>query len=158
MTIRPAAAAISAIKAAGLIGSHEYPEEGEHMSQDAIHEFGRLVVKHVRDEAIRELDLHLGSKLRTPMALRWRELLTDDASVAVARAIIPDCVDSALFCLMDAIDYGQLKLSISTESGETVDLVDQGMGELGGWYTGSEGWLAQFSEERFVDDFADYAE
>ncbi len=56
------------------------------MSQDAIHEFGRLVVKHVRDEAIRDLDLHLGSKLRTPMALRWRELLTDDASVALARA------------------------------------------------------------------------
>jgi hypothetical protein len=38
-----------------------------------------------------------------------------------------------------------------------VELTEDGLGELAGWYMGSGGWRAMFSRERFVDDFADLA-
>jgi hypothetical protein len=37
-----------------------------------------------------------------------------------------------------------------------VDLTNDGMGELCGWYSGSSnGWIAKYSQQRFVDDFGD---
>ena len=71
------------------------------------------------------------------------------------RTVIPDCVDEALFCLLRAIDQGVLTLSYTAESGQVVDLSEDGLGELAGRYMGSGGWRQMFSEQRFVDDFAD---
>ena len=30
-----------------------------------------------------------------------------------------------------------------------------GMGELAGWYMGSDGWRSKYSQQRFIDDFED---
>jgi len=42
--------------------------------------------------------------------------------------------------------------------GREVDLTEEGLGELSGWYMGSGGWRAMFSKERYEDDFADMSE
>lgn len=73
----------------------------------------------------------------------------------VAEKIIPDIVDSVVFSLLDAIDNGHLRLALTDPSGKIVDLQHDGLGELGGWYMGSGGWRAQYSKERFVNDFSD---
>jgi hypothetical protein len=36
-----------------------------------------------------------------------------------------------------------------------VDLSRDGLGELAGWYGGSGGWRALYSQDRFVDDVSD---
>jgi len=64
-------------------------------------------------------------------------------------------VDETLFYLLQAIDQGVLRLSYTDESGQVVDLTEAGLGELSGWYMGSGGWRARYSQERFVDDFGD---
>lgn len=89
------------------------------------------------------------------MAVRWAQVLANGAPVDVARSVIPDCVDEAICYMLQAIDQGVLRLSFTDESGEALDLSEAGLGELSGWYTGSGGWRAQHSEQRFVDDFAD---
>jgi hypothetical protein len=88
------------------------------------------------------------------VAERWRQALQGSPEDAI-RVAIPDCVDEAIFCLLDAIDQGILQLSFKAESGEVFDLAEDGAGELGGWYIGSGGWRARYSTERFVDDFKD---
>ncbi|CAN5878765.1 hypothetical protein BH11MYX3_BH11MYX3_42740 [soil metagenome] len=62
-------------------------------------------------------------------------------------------MDEAVFALLNAIDEGQLHLLLKDVGGGTVDLTDEGMSELGGWYMGS--WRRSHSKEHFVDDFAD---
>jgi hypothetical protein len=59
--------------------------------------------------------------------------------------------------LLQAIDQGLLRLSFTSANGEIVDLAEEGLGELSGWYMGSGGWRASYSHERFVDDFSDLA-
>jgi hypothetical protein len=121
-----------------------------------IEEFARLIVREVRDESIRSCDRQCQSGECYGVALRWRDHLGGASPSELARSIIMDCIDEALFCLLNAIDTGVLHLSYVASNGNVVDLTDDGMGELAGWYVlGKEGWRARYSEERFVEDSAD---
>ncbi len=71
--------------------------------------------------------------------------------------VIPDVVDDTVFYLLHEIDDAGLRLTYTASNGKTVDLTEEGLSELAGWYMGSGGWRAMFSQERFVDDFADLA-
>ncbi len=84
----------------------------------------------------------------------WRRAGSHLRNLRVSR--IPwDVVDEVLFYLLHAIDEGLLRLTFTASNGVAVDLTEQGLSELAGWYMGSGGWRAMYSKERFVDDFAD---
>jgi len=72
--------------------------------------------------------------------------------------MVPDAVDEVLFSLLLAIDQGALRMKFVSRMGREVDLTEEGLGELSGWYMGSGGWRAMFSKERYEDDFADMSE
>ena len=72
-----------------------------------------------------------------------------------AKVRIADIVDYAISSVLYAVDDGLLKISFSRSSGKVVDLNSEGLGELAGWYTGSDGWRAMYTKERFVDYVAD---
>jgi hypothetical protein len=121
------------------------------MPSAEIEEFGKLVVRHVRDMAIRDSDMRLRADAKGPIAERWQYSGADPEAV---RTVIPDVVDTAVFFLLQAIDNGLLRLKFASDTGSEIDLGEKGLGELSGWYMGSGAWRAMFSEERFVDDFA----
>ena len=73
--------------------------------------------------------------------------MEQDSSAAVD-AFIPDCVDSTLFELLDAIDNGRIKLQFVASDGTVVDLEAAGEGEMDGWYLGEDGWRDWYSNER----------
>jgi hypothetical protein len=125
------------------------------MNKPEIEEFAELLVREVRDRAISSCDSQLQGHANSPVAKRWREHLKDAASKELAIAMIPDCIDDALFYLLHAIDSGALHMSFVASNGTVVDLTNDGMAELAGWYMMSEGWRSQFSLQRFVDDFED---
>ncbi len=117
-------------------------------------EFAHILLEEVRDAAISSCDNELHPDAKSPIAKRWRAARAISAS-ELARVMVSDCVDKAIFQLLAAIDGETLKLSFVASSGKTVDLTAEGLGELGGWFMGSGGWRAMFAKERFVDDFAD---
>ena len=125
------------------------------MATSEVTEFARTLVRQVRDPAISSCDRQLDPSSRAPVAVRWRQALVGGTPVDAVRTVIPDCVDEVLFYLLQAIDQGVLRLCFTDEAGEVVDLTEAGLGELSGWYMGSAGWRAQYSEQRFADDFAD---
>jgi hypothetical protein len=125
------------------------------MLQPELEEFARLLVREVRDRAIASCDGQLQTHSNSPPAKRWRENLKDSSSSALAMSMIPDCIDDALFHLLHAIDTGALRLSFLASNGTLVDLSSDGIGELAGWFMGSDSWRAKYSQQRFVDDFAD---
>ncbi len=120
-----------------------------------IEEFARVLVRQVRDAAVRNCDGLLAPNAGSPVAKRWQQSGVQGGFPVV---MIPDAVDEAVFSLLQAIDQGLLRMKFVGSSGKEVDLTEEGRGELSGWYMGSGGWRAQYSEERFVDDFADLAE
>ena len=75
---------------------------------------------------------------------------------AISKILIPDIVDDTIFHLLHAIDQGVLRLSFTASNGKTVNLPEDGLSELAGWYMGTnDGWRGTYSKERFVDDFSD---
>jgi hypothetical protein len=90
----------------------------------------------------------------SPVAKRWRRAL-QGTNTEIAQTIIANCVDKTISCLLRAIDQGVLQLSFTSSSGGLVNLPDDGLGELCGWYNGSDGWRAKNSKGRLVDDFSD---
>jgi hypothetical protein len=122
------------------------------MLNEEISEFARLLVRHVRDESIRSCYAMLQPHAASPVAKRWKE--SGISSENLLR-ILPDAIDETIFNLLQAIDQGLLQVSYTSSNGSKVDLVDAGQGELSGWYMGSGGWRALFSEEPFTDDFSD---
>lgn len=123
------------------------------MPKPEIEEFARTLVQQVRDEAIRGCDLMLEPRASFAAARRWKGLDAD----AELRVVIPDAVDEAVFAILRAIDQGMLRLKYVASSGREIDLTEEGLGELGGWYMSTGGWRAMFSAERFTDDLADPA-
>jgi hypothetical protein len=67
---------------------------------------------------------------------RWR-------AVRHPKVLIADIVDDAISSVLYAVDDGLLKISFSASSGKVVDLNSESLGELAGWYTGSDGWAAR---------------
>jgi hypothetical protein len=127
------------------------------MTNPLIEEFGNLLVQHVRDAAIRSGDRALDRNAHNPVADRWRKALSAGKPDEIAAVLIPDCVDDTIFYLLQAVDQGLLRIRYVSD-GDTVDLAEEGFGELSGWYMGSDGWRARYSHERYVDDVADLGE
>jgi acyl-CoA reductase-like NAD-dependent aldehyde dehydrogenase len=122
------------------------------MPSPEVEEFATLLMHRVRDAAIRVSDRTLQEN--HAVAKRWRAAM-EESGEATASVMIPDCVDETIYNLLRAIDEGALQVRFVASSGEVVDLSEEGKSELAGWFMGSEGWRRQFSQERFVDDFAD---
>jgi hypothetical protein len=119
-----------------------------------IEEFAKIVIEHVRDAAIHSCDQNLQSGVENPIAKRWREALGNRPE-SLAKLLIPDIVDSAISHLLGAIDQEVLRLSFTSSSNRSVDLVGEGLGELSGWYKGSGGWCEKYSKQRMVNDLSD---
>lgn len=115
------------------------------MPTKEIEEFARKLVTAVRDEAIKSCDANARPAAQNVVAKRW---LDARAAGEAATVIVPDTVDEALFFLFTAIDQGVLRLTYTTDEGMTVDLSEEGMGELAGWYIGPDGWRHRYSSER----------
>ena len=101
------------------------------MPNTEIEEFAKIIVKQVRDAAIRDCDRKLRTDAGGPVAKRWRELAPKKNFESVASVLIPDIVDDTVFQLLRALDQGLLKLSFTSSNGNIVDLPEDGLGELG---------------------------
>lgn len=117
-----------------------------------IEEFAQTLVRQVRDTTIRNCNALLQSQADSPVARRWKGLGVSSSDLGV---VIPDAVDEAVFSILHAIDQGLLRLKYVSSNGREIDLTEEGLGELSGWYMGSGGWRAMYSAERHVDDFSD---
>lgn len=114
------------------------------MPTNEIEEFARKLITAVRDEAIKSCDANTRPAAQNVIARRW---LDARAAGEAETVMVPDTVDEALFFLLTAIDQGILRLSYTTDEGRTVDLSEEGMGELAGWYIGPDGWRDRYSSE-----------
>ncbi len=125
------------------------------MRRRAVEELGELLIRHVRDVAIQSCDMQLLPHSQTPVAKRWRRAAIPFNGKVPPHVLIPDCVDEAIFAFLRAIDQGLLRLSFTTESGETVDLAKDGRGELAARYMSNGGWREKYSKERFGEGVLD---
>jgi len=119
-----------------------------------IEEFAKILVEHVRDAAIQSNDREMNPDAGSPVAKRWREVAAAGNVEALLKTVIPDIVDDTVFYLLQAIDEGLVTLSFIASNGKVVNLSKEGLGELSGWYMGSDGWRATHSKERLADDFS----
>ena len=117
-----------------------------------IEDLAKIIVKHIRDAAIRSKDVQLYSdNMRSPIARRWREAKEKGNYEEFGEMVIADTVDDTLFYLFHAIDEGLLDLSINISPEKQINLTKEGLGELAGWYSGE--WRFKYSDERTFDDF-----
>lgn len=123
------------------------------MPKPEIEQFAKVLVREVRDTAIRSSDVCLRPDVTHAIAKRWRASARAGRLESIATVLIPDVVDQTIFQLLRAIDDGTLKLSFTDSQGRTVDLSEEGLGELAGWYSGE--WRETHSKERAPDNFPD---
>ena len=123
------------------------------MNTPELDEFANVLIKQVRDNAIKNCDSIFNNK-NTDAGKRWNKALKGDPKILV-KTLIADIVDESIATLLFSIDQGLLNMSFESSTRKQINLVNDGLGELCGWYMGSGGWRAQFSNERFADDFKD---
>jgi len=119
------------------------------MPSKEVERFASILIKEVRDAAIRNLDLNLRPDARSATARRWRAGGIEKGSQS--DLLIPESVDAALYFLLKAVDEGVLHLKMVDSGGRDVDLTREGLSELAGWYIGPEGWRKEYSAERQTD-------
>lgn len=119
------------------------------MSNKAVEEFARLLVEQVRDRSIRNCDLNLRVDAKSTTAKRWRDAGVVDGPAV--NTLIPECVDAAIYFLLAAVDDGVLRLRFEASDGTVIDLGEDGLGELAGWFIGADGWREAYSAQRKPD-------
>ena len=107
---------------------------------EALEEFGRKLVQHVRDDTIISNEVLKNPWSRDPTRLKLNAL-DRKCVAAVLDLVIPEIVDDTLFCLLRAIDDGRIRLTYVPDEGESLDLSAGSHGELPGWLWGEEGWI-----------------
>ena len=115
--------------------------------------FAQALVRLVRDIAIGNCLARLTPDARSPIEKRYAAALGGANLEPIRDLIVPDCVDQANFCLLNAIDDGGLKLTFTGPDGRQVGLTEDGLSELAGWYVmeEEEGWRERFSRKRIND-------
>lgn len=122
------------------------------MYDGAIEKFGELLVCYVRQVSIQQCHLPLIPDRETSTARRWRVAATAAGGLVPPEVVVPECVDTTVFEVLRHIDDQEiLHLLFTSANGETVDLLTEGGGELGGWYVGSNSWRTWYSNERILD-------
>ena len=122
----------------------------------AIEKFGALVVCYVREVSIQQCHLPLIPDRETLRARRLKAAAVAAGGLVPAEVVVPECVDTTVFEVLRHIDDQEiLHLLFHESSGEMIDLLVDGGGELGGWYIGTGEWRPRYSKERFIDYFAD---
>jgi hypothetical protein len=112
-----------------------------------IDEFGEKIIHLVRDSAISSLDVLKNDFSKDPARIKLNAY--DNRVVnAVLDIVISEIVDETVFKLLAAIDGGDLKMFFRSSDGAMHDLEEVGMGELGGWLSGEDGWIENFSQYR----------
>lgn len=119
------------------------------MPSPEVERFAKILVEQVRDAAISGLDTNLRPDARSMTAKRWQAAGVSKGSQS--EVLIADSVDAAIYFLLKAIDDGLLHLKVVDPGGKEIDLNEDGLGELAGWYVGPNGWRQQYSTERLVD-------
>ena len=114
-----------------------------------IQEFAKILIENVRDDSIECCD---GAFLEEHDVTKCLQEAAQKSPEELAKALIPSVVDYTIFYLLNAIDNSILKVSFTASNGKTVDLTEEGLAELAGWYAGAGGWCEQFSKQRIVDD------
>lgn len=122
------------------------------MSEDNVEIFAEKLVRYVRDQAIQNCAMRLDPESKSPISKHWISALSRNSMDAVRDVVIPDCVDEAVFCLLNAIDNGELRLLFAAPDGRVVDLEDEGLWEMAGRYVeeDEEGWCVKYSKEKVV--------
>lgn len=111
------------------------------MPEQPLIDLAKLIVEHVRDRAISNMDGVLyGALERRGSATHWLPAIEVRDMKKLGEMIIADSVDSALFYLFFALDEGTIRLSYTAADGSMVNLND---GELAGCYGD---WAMQFSQ------------
>ncbi len=122
------------------------------MTQEDTVKFAKLLVKYVRDAAIKGSDTQLyATNMNSPIAKRWREARNSGDIDKFAETIIVDTVDETIGNFLLAIDQQLLNLSFAASNGRNITLTHDLIGELCGWYMGE--WRYEYSSERCSNDF-----
>lgn len=122
------------------------------MISNEIKEFAKTLVKKVRDQSIGQCDILLNPEAKGPSAKRWQAAIQGGSIPELLNTVIPDCIDTAIFYLLCAIDDGSLNMTYKSHHGKAINLSENG--ELSGYYAGMN-WIIDYSSERYVDDFKD---
>jgi hypothetical protein len=117
------------------------------MPSPEIEEFAKLLIEQVRDPAIRGCDMNLRPGAIYEAAKRWKAIANEEFGSEAKDVVIPDSVDETIARLLIAIDGG-MRLLYVADNGNVVDLNDDGMGELSGWYGV---WRDKYSKQRKFD-------
>jgi hypothetical protein len=96
------------------------------MAAKEVDEFAKLLVQHVRDEAIKSCDMLRNPECDSVDAKRLRANMESGNMDRLLEEVIADCVDDTLFFLLHAVDEGLLKISFKASSGKLVDLFEAG--------------------------------
>lgn len=116
-----------------------------------LQEFARLLVRHVRDEAISSLDAQL-ARPDSATNKRWAAAAVESVHEAKSQ-LASEAVDEAVGYLLIAIDQGLVPLGLRLET-EWIDLAVAGQSEMAGSYMGNDGWRDLYSGERVIDYYA----
>src|SRR5207302_220548 len=92
---------------------------------EALDEFGALLMKRVRDKAIREWDMIVDGRMRDADSERIRKMLSalDTEGLAVLHAVIPRVADTTLHHLLWTLEeVKHVRIVVETEAGLVPDL------------------------------------
>lgn len=119
------------------------------MSNQALDQFGRLLMMKVRDEAISDWKMIVDGRMKGEESEQIRTALRSFTieQRSVFLSLVPEVVDTVLHHLLFTLEQSEdVKIRVTSDGIDVPDLKDLSDGLAGELYS-DEGWIARFSRE-----------
>lgn len=120
------------------------------IDQEALDYFGRVLMKEVRDRAIRGMDMTLSGHMKGESAERIRKALRKFSveDIEALKWLLPQVVDSTIHHMLWTLERYEdiiVTVQVGSELGKSLAEISDGLcGEM----EGEDGWIALYSKER----------
>lgn len=121
------------------------------MNAIAMDMYGKALMSEVRDETISQIDRTIDGKMRDESSQLIKEKLSQFNSdqLETLKWLVPQIVDLSLHNLLTMIEQSEVVKIMVIDGKNNVDINQVSDGLAGELYT-EDGWIARFSQERYV--------
>ncbi len=121
------------------------------MTEEERTEFSKKIVELIRDVTIQEcITFYIADPANKKRYEHWYKLQSNfNVPKELITKLVFDCVDRTISTFLNKIDNDEISFLYRTDTGRIINLYDEGVSELLGYYL--EDWRRELSKYDFID-------
>jgi hypothetical protein len=127
-------------------------EGGNKVKNNALDDFGRILIENVRDTTIEQWEMIVSGKMKGERGKRIKQILEpkfNEKQLDIVTDLVSQIVDSAVHNLLVTLEQEEIEVYLSNNEQVKTNIVLLSDGLAGELYT-EDGWICKYSTKKHI--------